>query len=70
MGFANEVEHGKRPLSSMVPTIVVDSSSAHPVLVLGGAGHTRITTGVAQVSCLVDTSIFRNVFQLILSARA
>ena len=48
-GQPNEIERGKRPMSSMVPTIVVDTKTSIPILVLGGAGHTRITTGVAQV---------------------
>ena len=58
-GFSNEfdvlpspvnfIEPGKRPVSSMTPTIVVDEKSKRPKLVVGGAGGTKITTGVLQV---------------------
>ena len=44
---ANAIEPGKRPLSSMAPTIVV--RGGRPVLVLGGAGGPRIITAVVQV---------------------
>jgi gamma-glutamyltranspeptidase/glutathione hydrolase len=46
-GKANEVEAGKRPLSSMTPTIVMKDGS--PMLLSGGAGGSRIITGVLQV---------------------
>lgn len=44
---ANAIEPGKRPLSSMSPTIVVQNGT--PVLILGGAGGPRIITAVLQV---------------------
>jgi gamma-glutamyltranspeptidase/glutathione hydrolase len=44
---ANSIAPGKRPLSSMMPTIV--THGAHPVLALGGAGGPTIITGVLQV---------------------
>lgn len=44
---ANAVEPGKRPLSSMSPTIVV--KGARPVMALGGAGGPAIITAVLQV---------------------
>jgi len=49
---ANEVEPGKRPLSSMSPTILVRDGK--PVLVVGGAGGPRIITGtvLAIVNCV------------------
>jgi len=44
---ANMVEGGKRPRSSMAPTIVFDQSGA-PVLVIGSAGGSRIIGYVLQ----------------------
>jgi gamma-glutamyltranspeptidase/glutathione hydrolase len=46
-GEANAVGPGRRPLSSMVPTIVVKDGK--PFLVLGAPGGSRIITGVLQV---------------------
>ncbi len=46
-GAANCVAPGKRPLSSMSPTIVMKAN--RPVLVLGGSGGPRIITAVLQV---------------------
>ncbi len=46
-GEANAIAPGKRPLSSMSPTIV--SRDGQPVLVLGTPGGSRIITAVAQV---------------------
>jgi gamma-glutamyltranspeptidase/glutathione hydrolase len=44
---ANSIAPGKRPLSSMSPTIVTKDDK--PVLILGGAGGPTIITGVLQV---------------------
>jgi len=44
---ANLVGPGKRPLSSMAPTIVL--ADGHPLLVLGAAGGPRIISAVMQV---------------------
>ncbi|MGW8320170.1 MAG: gamma-glutamyltransferase [Thermodesulfobacteriota bacterium] len=44
---ANAIEPGKRPLSSMSPTIVVKGEK--PVMALGGAGGPTIITAVLQV---------------------
>ena len=44
---ANAIAPGKRPLSSMSPTIVAKDDK--PVLILGGAGGPTIITGVLQV---------------------
>ncbi|MFC3030598.1 MULTISPECIES: gamma-glutamyltransferase [Roseomonadaceae] len=44
---ANRVEPGKRPRSSMSPTIVLDASG-RPLLLLGSAGGARIIGHVAQ----------------------
>jgi gamma-glutamyltranspeptidase/glutathione hydrolase len=46
-GVANEIRPGKRPLSSMTPTIVLKSD--RPYLVLGTPGGSTIITSVLQV---------------------
>ena len=46
-GRANRIEPGKRPLSSMTPTIVVRRGRAY--IVLGAPGGSRIINGVLQV---------------------
>jgi len=46
-GKSNAIAPGKRPLSSMTPTIVL--KDGHPVLVVGTPGGSRITTTVLQV---------------------
>jgi gamma-glutamyltranspeptidase/glutathione hydrolase len=46
-GPANLIEPGKRPLSSMTPTIVLKNGK--PFLVLGAPGGSRIITAVLQV---------------------
>jgi gamma-glutamyltranspeptidase / glutathione hydrolase len=46
-GAANAIGPGKRPLSSMTPTIVVRDGK--PVLVLGSPGSSKIITTVANV---------------------
>lgn len=46
-GAANEIGPGKRPLSSMTPTIVVHGGKT--VLVLGSPGSSKIITTVANV---------------------
>ena len=46
-GVANAIAPGKRPLSSMTPTIVLRNGK--PVLVLGSPGGSRIITIVLQV---------------------
>ena len=47
--FANRVQPGKRPRSSMSPTIVFDRASGEPVLVLGSALGPFIIPAVARV---------------------
>ena len=44
---ANSIEAGKRPLSSMTPTIVLKNQK--PFLILGSPGGSRIITSVLQV---------------------
>jgi gamma-glutamyltranspeptidase/glutathione hydrolase/leukotriene-C4 hydrolase len=45
---ANCIAPGKRPLSSMVPSIVLDGEGK-PRIAIGGAGGTHIISSVAQV---------------------
>lgn len=46
-GVANSIAPGKRPNSSMTPTIVL--KNGQPFLILGAPGGSRIITGVMQV---------------------
>jgi len=46
-GDANAIEPGKRPLSSMTPTIITRNGKLF--MVVGAPGGSRIATGVAQV---------------------
>ncbi|WP_125141852.1 gamma-glutamyltransferase [Clostridium transplantifaecale] len=47
VGTANEVQPGKRPMSSMSPTIILKDGK--PVMTIGAPGSQRIISGVAQV---------------------
>ena len=46
-GDANAIEPGKRPLSSMTPTIIAKNGQI--VMAVGAPGGSRITTGVTEV---------------------
>ncbi|NVK18978.1 MAG: gamma-glutamyltransferase [Methylocystaceae bacterium] len=46
--IANRVEAGKRPRSSMAPTIVLDQKNKRPVLAIGSPGGSRIIGYVTQ----------------------
>ncbi len=50
---ANAIQPGKRMLSSMTPTIVLDAEGKRPWLVLGSPGGGRIINTVFQVVCNV-----------------
>ncbi|XP_057374003.1 glutathione hydrolase 1 proenzyme-like [Daphnia carinata] len=52
---ANFIKPGKRPMSSMTPTVIVNSTTGRVRLVIGGAGGTKITTATAY-------SIIRNLW--------
>ncbi|PIE22732.1 MAG: gamma-glutamyltransferase [Planctomycetota bacterium] len=46
---ANEIQPGKRPLSSMSPTIVLSKDGKRPLLILGSPGGSRIINTTFQV---------------------
>jgi gamma-glutamyltranspeptidase/glutathione hydrolase len=66
-GTANSIAPGKRPLSSMSPTLVLDPQN-RPFMAIGSPGATRIITTVAQaISNVIDHGM--NIQQAILAPR-
>jgi len=66
-GTANSIEPGKRPLSSMSPTLVLDQEN-RPFMTIGSPGATRIITTVAQaISNVIDHGM--DIQQAILAPR-
>lgn len=71
---ANFIEPGKRPMSSMTPSIIKDSNGDIKLLV-GAAGGSKIITSVAIVSVtrnyysfiLILSLFFLSFFQLIIN---
>jgi gamma-glutamyltranspeptidase/glutathione hydrolase len=56
-GEGNAIVPGKRPLSSMMPTVILTEKDKMPVLSVGGAGGARIMTSVIQ-TILNDLFLF------------
>ncbi|KAI1298615.1 Glutathione hydrolase 1 proenzyme [Halotydeus destructor] len=45
----NRIVPGKRPFSSMAPSVFIDTKSMRPVMIIGGEGGTQITSSVAAI---------------------
>jgi gamma-glutamyltranspeptidase/glutathione hydrolase len=62
---ANRPEAGKRPRSSMAPTIVLDKETKKPVLIIGSPGGSRIISYVAYATLglLADNMSLKEVLE-------
>ena len=47
VSIPNMIEPGKRPLSSMAPTIVLNAKTNEVVFIIGAAGGKQIPTSIA-----------------------
>ena len=50
---SNYIEPGKRPMSSMSPTVILNRRTGDVAMVIGGTGGSRIISGMANV-CTVS----------------
>ena len=42
----NFIQPNKRPVSSMCPTIIINTKTKEPKMMVGGSGGTKITSGM------------------------
>ncbi len=67
-GGGNLIEVGKRPLSSMMPTIVLSKASGLPVLAVAGNGGSRIISSVIEV-IINDLYVLKSVKKAVFAPR-
>lgn len=59
LNYYSIVLKGKRPMSSMCPTILLDKNN-NVKMVVGGSGGTKITTSIAQVISNAISNVHSN----------